>query len=219
MAIKVLLVDDHDLVRASFCALLERQRDIRIVGQTGDGQDAVEQAAQLCPDVVLMDVTLRGSAINGIQATQRITAACAEAKVIALSVNEELVYVKGMLAAGARGYLFKGCSEAELVDAIHSVVEGKTPFSEGARLAVQEDYLNIIQSPDQSPKARLTARELQVLEMVVAGYPSKGIAIDLNISRKTVDAHRHKIMEKLDIWSVAELTRYALREGVVVDED
>lgn len=219
MAIKVLLVEDHTLIRTSLRALLERQPDIKVVGETANGREAVEMASDLSPDIVLMDVVLRGSEVTGMQATQKIMESNADAKVVALSVMEDLTYVKRMLSAGACGYLFKGCTEDELVAAIHTVLTGKTYFSEDALRVVQEDYVSAVQNQDGSRKSKLTAREVEILQRVASGEPSKSIAVDLNISRKTVDAHRHKIMEKLNIWSVAELTQYAMHEGIITDDE
>ncbi len=216
MAIKVLVVDDHTIIRSSLRVLLEQQSEVDVVGDSADGMTAIELARQLSPDVVLMDVMLRGSEVSGIEATQKITEVMPETKVIALSVVEEITYVKRILAAGATGYLFKGCTEEELVEAIHSVVKGQSYFSEGALQVVQEDYVTTAQS--QGNYSKLTVREMEILKLIASGLPTKGIAAELRISRKTVDAHKRNIMEKLEMWSVAELTRYALKEGIIVEE-
>lgn len=216
MAIKVLVVDDHTIIRSSLRVLLEQQSEVDVVGDSADGMTAIELARQLSPDVVLMDVMLRGSEVSGIEATQKITEVMPETKVIALSVVEEITYVKRILAAGATGYLFKGCTEEELVEAIHSVVKGQSYFSEGALQVVQEDYVTTAQS--QGNYSKLTVREMEILKLIASGLPTKGIAAELRISHKTVDAHKRNIMEKLEMWSVAELTRYALKEGIIVEE-
>ncbi len=218
MKIRVLVVEDHTIIRSSLRALIERQQDIEVAGETGDGREAVDLARKLAPDIVLMDVSLRGSGLTGIQATQEITNLKTGAKVIALSVIEELSHVKRMLAAGASGYLFKGCTEAELIAAIHAATNGQTFFSEDATRVIQEDYVAIVQNPESAP-SNLSPRELEILKCLVAGHPAKYIAGELEISRKTVDAHKRKIMEKLNIWSIAELTRYALREGIILEDE
>jgi len=218
MKIRILLVEDHTIVRTSLRALLERQQDIEVVGETGDGVEAVDLIEQLSPDIVLMDVALRGSKLNGMQATQKITDSTISTKVIALSLIEELSHVKQMLSAGASGYLFKGCSEDELLAAIHSVSGGKTYFSKKALRAIQEDYVTNAQNPADAG-SKLSPRELEILKRLVSGHPSKFIAGDLDISRKTVDAHKRRIMQKLNIRSIAELTRYALRERIIVDDE
>ncbi|MFQ5649851.1 MAG: response regulator [bacterium] len=219
MPLSVLLVEDHTLIRASLRALLEKQPDINVVGEIGDGQKAVDLAEELSPDIVLMDIMLRGSQVSGMQATQKIMAANPETKVIALSVMEDLTYVKRMLSAGACGYLFKGCTEDELVEAVRTVVSGKSYFSEEMLQVIQEDYVTTVQSEDGSAQKKLTARELEILQRIASGDPSKSIASDLNISRKTVDAHKRNIMEKLNIWSIAELTQYAMREGIIGEDE
>lgn len=125
--------------------------------------------------------------------------------------------MKGMIAAGASGYLFKMCSENELVKAIHDVLAGKTCFSEGASQAISKDYMSILRNDGDTPN--LTVREFEMLRLLASGQPSKSIAMNLNISRKTVDAHKRNIMEKLNIWSIAELTQYAMREGIISDNE
>ncbi len=213
------MVEDHNIIRASLQALIERRGDLHVVGATSNGEEAVSLAERLKPDVVIMDVVLRGSNMTGMQATREITRSRTGCKVLALSVMEDLAYVKGMLAAGASGYLFKGCSEDELLEAIQAVLAGETYFSEEARHVIQEDYVNLVQKPPGDAPGELTDREREVLRLTALGQSSKSIAADLNISRKTVDAHRRKVMEKLDIWSVAELTKYALRERIILDEE
>jgi len=219
MLIKVVLVEDHTIIRASLRALLDRQPDLEVVGEAGDGHKAVELVEQIKPDVVIMDVVLRESALCGMEATRKITHFEESPKVIALSVMEELAYVKQMLSAGASGYLFKGCTEKELMEAIHTVLSGRTYFSKDVERVIQEDYVNLVQQPPEKTSTELTDREMEILRLTAMGKAAKEIAGDLQISRKTVDAHKRKLMAKLEIWSIAELTRYALREGIISDED
>jgi len=218
MKIKVLLVEDHTIISSGVHALLEHQADIEVVGEAANGREAVDLATRLSPEVVIMDVVLRGSKISGLQATKQIADLNKGIKVIALSVMEDLAYVKSMLSAGASGYLFKGCSTEELLEAIHAVLQGEVYFSEGARRVVEQDYVNLVQNPLKSHK-ELTDRETEILRMTALGKNAKEIADDLEISRKTVDVHKRKIMEKLDLWSVAELTKYALREGIILEDE
>lgn len=219
MKIKVLLVEDHTIISSGLHAILEPQADIEVVGKTVNGREAVELAARLSPAVVIMDVVLRGSEISGIEATRQIAELNKDVKVIALSVMEDLAYVKSMLAAGASGYLFKGCSTEELLEAIHAVLQGEVYFSEGARRVVEQDYVNLVQNPLKSHKGELTDREIEILKFVALGKNAKEIADRLDISRKTVDVHKRKIMEKQNLWSVAELTKYALREGIILEDE
>jgi len=219
MSIKVLLVEDHTIIRASLKALLGLQPDLELVGETGDGQEAVELAARTKPVIVIMDVVLRESPLSGMEATKKITQSQDGPKVIALSVMEDLAYVKKMLSCGASGYLFKGCTEKELMEAIHTVLSGKTYFSKDVERAIHEDYVSIVQQPVKKNRADLTEREIEILALTAMGGSAKGIAGELNISRKTVDAHKRKLMAKLGIWSIAELTKYALRNGIISDKE
>ncbi len=218
MKIRILLVDDHTIIRCSLRALLERQHDFEVAGETPDGREAVDMVEQLAPDIVLMDVALRGSDMSGIEATRKITDLQTGTRVIALSLIEALSHVKQMLAAGASGYLFKGCREDELLAAIYAVLEGRTYFSEEAARVIQEDYVAIVQHAIDAG-CKLSPREFEILKQLVSGHPTKFIADELHISRKTVDTHRHRIMRKLSISSIAELTRYALREGIIMGDE
>lgn len=217
--IKIILVEDHTIVRSSLRALLDRQPNIEVIGEAATGEEAIELASQLPPDIVIMDVVLRGAEINGIKATRKIIDMKKGIRVIALSVIEELAYVKSMLSAGASGYLFKGCTEDDLMEALNNVMQGKIYFSEEAGRVVHEDYVNLIQSPAKSRDGELTSRELDIIRLVALGENPKEIADRLRISRKTVDAHKRKLMGKLNLWSDAELTKYALREGIIREDE
>ncbi|MCK6622037.1 MAG: response regulator transcription factor [Calditrichaceae bacterium] len=219
MKIKVLLVEDHTIVRSSLRVLLERQPGIEVIGEAATGEEAIELAGQLLPDIVIMDVVLRGAEISGIQATRKIIDLQKGIRVIALSVMEDLAYVKSMLSAGASGYLFKGCTEEDLMEALHDVMQGKVYFSEEAGRAVHEDYVHLMQTPVKPRAGELTSRELDIVRLIALGENPKEIANRLSISRKTVDAHKRNLMEKLSLRSDAELTRYALREGIIREDE
>lgn len=219
MKIKVLLVEDHTIIRSSLRVLLERQPGIEVIGEAATGEEAIELAGQLLPDIVIMDVVLRGAEISGIQATRKIIDLQKGIRVIALSVMEDLAYVKSMLSAGASGYLFKGCTEEDLMEALHDVMQGKVYFSEEAGRAVHEDYVHLMQTPAKPRAGELTSRELDIVRLIALGENPKEIANRLSISRKTVDAHKRNLMEKLSLRSDAELTRYALREGIIREDE
>lgn len=170
---------------------------------------------QLQPHVVIMDIDLRGSETTGIQATRKITSMNNDIKVIALSVWEDGPHVKAMMAAGASGYLSKACTSDELMDAIHTVMEGGFHFSKGIATTVQEEFVNIVRNASQSNPNDLRDRELEVLRLIALGDNTKAIASSLKISPKTVDAHRRKLMEKLGLHNVADLTKYAIREKII----
>lgn len=213
--IKIVLVEDHNIIRSGLRVFLEQQPDIVIAGEAANGQDAINLARELSPDVFLMDVVLRGSEISGIQATRKITEMKKGIKVIALSVMEEQAYVKGMLSAGASGYLFKGCNEIELMEAIYSVINDETYFSKGAERVIQDAYVDMIQNPAKDRHGDLTDREVEILRLTALGENSKEIGDKLSIHRKTVDTHKRRILEKLNLRNIAELTRYALRHRII----
>ncbi len=215
MKTKILLVEDYDVIREGFRALLESQPELEVVGDCGNGAEAVDLALTLKPHVVIMDIGLRGSAMNGIQATHKIVAANQEIKVIALSVMEEAAMIKGMIAAGASGYLTKGCKAEELREAIQSVLEGKTYFGKGVNATVQEEFVHYARHASAQNPGNLSDREVEVLRLLAQGENAKSIADRLKISSKTVDAHRRKIMEKLKIDNLADLIKYAMREKII----
>jgi DNA-binding NarL/FixJ family response regulator len=215
MKIKTLLVEDHHVIRQSFRALMESESDLVVVGETANGADAIEMATELQPNVVIMDIDLRGSEITGVQATRKITSANKDIKVLALSVWEDGPHVKAMMAAGASGYLSKACTADELMDAIHTVMDGGIHFSKGIAATVQEEFVNIVRNASSSNPNDLSDRETEVLRLIALGDNTKAIASSLNISPKTVDAHRRKIMEKLGLDNIADLTKFAIREKII----
>lgn len=204
---RVLIADDHRIFRQGLRALLEKEPDIEVVGEAENGVRAVELARKLSPDVVIMDVTMPD--LNGIEAARRIRASCSETCVIGLSIHSDKRFVAGMLDAGASGYLLKECAYEELILAIRRVVKGRTYLGTSLREKFQEG-----RSRGMRPSSVLTPREREVLQLLAEGNSTKDIASHLNVSVKTVETHRQHIMEKLGLHSIAELTKYAIREGL-----
>lgn len=215
MKIKILLVEDHHVIRAAFRALLENQPELEVASETDNGAEAIDLALKLQPHVILMDINLRGSELTGIQAARKITAANKEIKVIALSIMEEGAMIKAMMQAGASGYLSKGCKADELMEAIRTVMQGKFYFSADLNATIQEEFVNSARNASHQNPNDLSDRELEVVRFIAQGENSKTIADRLNISPKTVDAHRRNLMEKLNLHNVADLTKYAIREKII----
>jgi len=207
--IRILLVDDHALVRQGFKMILGAQADMEIVGEAGNGREAVQLAEELRPDIVVMDVAM--PELNGIEATRRLTASLPHTRVIALSMHKDSVYVRETLRAGARGYLLKDSPAGDLVTAVRSVASGESYLSPAVSNAVLDDYRRHVTNPIDL----LTTREREVLQMLAEGKTNKEIAVVLNLSVYTVDAHRGRIMEKLNLHSINELVRFALRNGLI----
>jgi DNA-binding NarL/FixJ family response regulator len=189
--------------------LLSAQADLEIVGEAGNGREAVELAASLRPDVVVMDVTM--PELNGIEATRRLTAENPHIRVVALSMHKDSVYVREILRAGARGYLLKDSVADDLVAAVRAVAGGEGYLSPAISNAVLDDYRKHVTNPIDL----LSSREREVLQMLAEGKTNKEIAVTLNLSVYTVDAHRGRIMEKLNVHSINELVRFALRNGLI----
>lgn len=212
MSIRIVVADDHKLIRDGLCSLLEQQDNMEVVAETEDGRTTLQQVQKQLPDVVIMDVSMRD--LNGIDATRQIVAKSPCVKVIALSVHSDKRFVIGMLTAGASGYLLKDSGFMELADAIRVVVSNKTYLSPRIAGIVTEDYLNCLTKKDFSVKPVLTAREREVLQLLAEGNSTKQTASQLHVSVKTVESHRQRIMEKTDVFNMAELTKYAIREGL-----
>ena len=212
MSIRVLLVDDHKIIREGLRALIENQSDMQVVAESPDGRTAVQLSQQLSPDVVIMDIAMPD--LNGIEATRQITASSSSVKVIALSMRSDRRFVAEMLKAGASGYLLKDCAFEDLVRAIRAVIEDQTYLSPGVADVVVEDYIHRLSETDVSAFSILSAREREVLQLLAEGGTTKEIASHLHVSVKTVETHRRNIMKKLDIHSMAGLTKYAVREGL-----
>ena len=207
--IRILLADDHAVVRQGFKMILGAQSDMEIVAEAGNGREAVESAEKLRPDVVVMDVAM--PELNGIEATRRIIDASPHTRVLALSMHKDTVYVREILRAGARGYLLKDSPAGELVAAVRAVASGEGYLSPAVSNAVLDDYRRHVTNPIDL----LTSREREVLQMLAEGKTNKEIAGVLNLSVYTVDAHRGRIMEKLNLHSINELVRFAVRNGLI----
>jgi two-component system response regulator NreC len=212
MTIKVLIADDHQIVRESLRALLEKEPGITVVGEAADGRTALRLARDLVPDLIIMDVGMPD--LNGIEATRQVVAEFPEIKVIALSMHNDRRFVLNMLRAGARGYLLKDCASQNLIKAVRLVSANKTYISHEIADLVVKDYLAATSPVESSSAELLTAREREVLQLIVEGNTNNKIAEALKVSIKTVESHRHTIMQKLDIKSIAELTKFAIREGL-----
>jgi len=216
MSIKVLLVDDHAIIREGLRSLLEKQPEMEVIADTDDGRKAVELVRELLPDIVIMDISMPG--LNGIEATRQITAEFPDVKVIALSIHSKRRFVADMLSAGATGYILKECLFDELVQAIKAVAAGGRYLSPRITDVVVSDYVKRLSATTESPFEALKTREREVLQLVAEGKSTKQIALELHVSTKTIEANRRQIMEKLNIHSVAELTKYAVREGLTALE-
>jgi DNA-binding NarL/FixJ family response regulator len=212
MSVSILLVDDHRMMREGLRLLLDQESEFRVVGEAADGRMAVELARQLQPDVVIMDIGMPD--LNGIEATRKMRDASGSSRIIALSTYSDKRYVLGMLGAGASGYVLKSAAAEELVRAIQQVMCGEKYLSPDLTGTVVGEYLERMVSPKATQGQLLGPREREVLQMLAEGKTSKEIAAQLFIAVKTVDMHRQNIMNKLDLHSVAELTKYAIREGM-----
>lgn len=212
MSISIVLADDHTLFRDGLRALLERQADMTIVGEVDDGAAAVRAAKTQRPELLVMDISMPG--LNGIEATRQIAADYPEVKVLCLSMHHDRRYVLAALEAGASGYLLKESALDELTRAIHEIAGGRTYLSPAIASVVVDAFKSEGQSAAFAPFDVLTQREREVLQLLAEGHSTKRVAARLNVSAKTVSTHREHIMKKLDLHSIAELTKYAIREGL-----
>ena len=213
---RVLIADDHKILRDGLRTLLEQEDDIDVVGEADNGRSTVKIASDLVPDVVIMDVAMPD--LNGIDATRRITEAMPDARVLALSMHSDGRYVKGMLQAGARGYILKDCAAEELTRAIRSVMAGQIYVSPGVTGVIVDEYVRRLDTDEAHDAGILTHREREVLQLLAEGGSTAQIAGELHVSVKTVETHRKRIMDKLGLHSIAELTKYAIREGITTLE-
>ena len=211
-AIRIILADDHQIVRQGLRMLLEAEPDMMVIAEATNGREALRLAQELMPDVIIMDITM--PELNGIEATRQILAGAPKIKVIALSMNADSPFVLNMLRSGVSGYLLKECSHGELVKAIRIVMKGKTYLGPGISDIVIKNFLGGWQGTDASVFSVLTTKEREVLQLMAEGKTTKEIAECLYVSVKTVESHRKQVMDKLGIRSIAGLTKYALREGL-----
>lgn len=213
MSIKVLLVDDHKIMRDGLKALLEKAEDIDVVDEAADGSESVRKALEERPDVIVMDLTMPG--MSGIEATRRIVEADPDARILALSMLQDRGCVVESLKAGAKGYLIKNCAAEELLIAIRALAGGGSYLCAKITDLVIRDYvLANTDNPSSGSSSGLSNRELEVLRLIAEGKSTKEIAYMLNVSVKTIDVQRSSIMKKLDLHSIAALTKYAVRNGL-----
>ena len=212
MSVRVLLADDHGIIRQGLHSLLEKEPDVEIVSEAKDGREALGLVREMAPDVVVMDITMPN--LNGVDATRRIISEFPKVKVIALSIHSNRRFVSEMLKAGASGYVLKECLFDELACAIRAVAGGGSYLSPRITGIVLDDYVGHLSAESGSPLSVLTEREREVLQLLAEGKNTKQIALELHVSTKTIEANRRQLMEKLNVCSVAELTKYAIREGL-----
>jgi DNA-binding NarL/FixJ family response regulator len=213
-ATKILLADDHTILRKGLRLLLERERDFLVVGEASNGREAVEATARNIPNVVIMDIAM--PMMNGIEATKRISETYPRTAVIILSVHSDEAYVLRALKAGARGYLLKDSAENDLLQAVRAVAAGKAYFSPAVSKILADDYVRQVREQGvEDPYDLLTARERELLQLIAELKATKEIAELLGLSPHTVDTHRGNLMQKLNIHSIPEVILYAVRRGVV----
>ena len=211
---RILLADDHGVVRAGLRLLLEREPNLEVVGEGADGREAVDLAASLVPDVVVMDIAM--PTLNGIEAARRIVDRNPRTAVIILSMHSDETYVMRALKAGARGYLLKRSAEADLLRAIKAVTEGKSFFSPAVSRTLAEEFVRLLKDRgEEDTYELLTPREREILQLLAEGKSNKEVATLLDLSVYTVETHRSHILQKLNLHSTAELVLYAVRKGII----
>ncbi len=216
--IRVLIVDDHAVVRAGLRLLLDSQPDIQVVGEAPDGREGLALAQKLRPNVVLMDIAMPG--MGGVEATQAIKKTCPQVQVLALTMHEDAPYFFRMLQAGASGYVLKGADPSELLSAIRAVAQDKAYLFPSLARKLLDDYLERLEVGEEKDSyARLTTREKEVLKLIGEGYTSREIAEMLFLSINTVERHRTNIMDKLGMHNKSQLIKFAIRKGLVKLED
>jgi len=212
--IRILLVDDHTVMRSGLKLLLEREADFLVIGEAADGRAAIQLAEAISPDVVVMDIAM--PVLNGIEAAARITSSKPKTAVIVLSMHSDESYVLRALKSGVKGYLLKDSAESDLIAAVRHVMTGKTFFSPAITNMLVQDYIREIrQRGVEDSYELLTSRERELLQLMAEGRTAKEIAADLNLSAHTIDTHRANIMRKLNVNSISELILYAMRKGII----
>jgi DNA-binding NarL/FixJ family response regulator len=212
MSIKILLCDDHKIFREGLRSLIEKQPDMKIIAEAGDGRSAVKLAKEKSPNIVIMDIAM--PELNGIEAARQITKKYPEIKVLILSMYSDRRFVLKAMEAGASGYLLKDSAFDELISGIRTVLSEQIFLSPAIASIFVKSYVNNLKKEDIHNAGALTDREREVLQLLSEGKTTKQVALILDISIKTVETHRQKVMEKLKISSIAELTKYAIREGL-----
>jgi len=214
--IRILLADDHTILRAGLRMMLNAQPDMEVIGEAQDGKQAINATIHLQPDIVLMDITMPD--MNGIEATRQIKRIAPEVKVLVLTMHENDEYVFQALRAGASGYILKEAADTELITALHVLQSGQFYLSPSAQSVIVGDYLQRVHTGEEKDSYNsLTEREKEILKLVAEGYTNNQIAERLVISPKTVDTHRTHVMDKLNLHSRAELVKYAMRRGLLED--
>lgn len=216
MCIRIILADDHIITRSGIKALLDCDSRFEVVAEASCGREAVKLCSELKPDVVIMDISMPN--LNGMEATRQILTPGSSSHVIALTMHAHRRYISGMLKAGASGYLLKSCTFDELASAITTVMDNKTYLSPSISETVVKDYLSKSSGEQASQESDLTSREREVLQLIAEGISTRDIAKKLFVSESTVNTHRRQIMEKLNIFSIAKLTKYAIQEGLTLLE-
>jgi len=212
MAVRILIADDHKILREGLCSLLQKQTDMEVVGEAGDGETAIRLAHELKPDVIVMDINM--AAIDGINATRQIKNDLPDTKIVVLSMYAKKSFVEEMLKAGASAYVLKEHAFSELTRAINSVIADQMYLCSKATSIIVDSYIQHDSETAETSKTKLTDREREILKLLTDGKNTKQIALKLHISTKTVDTHRRNIMDKLDLYSLPELTKYAIRCGL-----
>ncbi len=212
MSTRILLIDDHAIMRQGLRRLLEREADMEVVAEAANGQDGLRLVRQHAPDVVVMDVAMPG--LNGVDATKEILAEAPHTKVIGLSMHVDKQFVIGMLRAGASGYIPKDCTFEDLVRGIRTIVANSMYLSPAITRTLVKNYLQQSDNTNRAQFFTLTDREREVLQLLAQGKSTRAIATRLSVSVKTVETHRRHIMEKLNLHSLADLVKYAIREGI-----
>ena len=211
--IRILLADDHTILRSGIRSLLEDEPGLSVIGEAEDGRTAVTMACKLKPDVVIMDIAM--PLLNGLEATRQIKVQCPDVKVLILSMHDNEEYIRQVLEAGAMGYILKDAAARELISAIQSVYRGEAVLSPAVTRLVIEDYLRWGGTRPQEEADSLSPREREVLQLIAEGYTNKQIAEILSISIKTVQAHRNNLMQKLDLHDRGELIKYAIQKKII----
>lgn len=210
--IRILLADDHKILRTGLRELLEKEPSLKVVAEAEDGRTAVQLSREMSPDIVIMDISMQD--LNGVEATRQIVSGSPQIKVIVLSMHSGQKFVAEVFKAGASGYLLKDCDFSEVFTAIRAVMANETYLCPQIATIVRNDYLLRLSQGESPVSASLSPREKEVLQLMAEGKSTKEIAFSFNLSVKTVEVHRQRIMEKLNIHSIAELTKYAIREGL-----